>query len=715
MLAPYDDYDAWSFTSGREECYWPSPTYLPPGEYRIGVNMYSASIADTYYPGTFQWEDASPVVIKPGEISSITLPPAPPGVTLGKVVDGQGSPLEGVAISVSRVDCGISPTTSTDVNGEFAVSSSGDRKLFLSKEGYAPTWLDGKPDETSADVVRFRSGETLMLPTVVLQSLGTAGSVAGRVTAGGAASAGTRIEVWTSPAGASPLRTVVPGADGNYEATTLPPGPYLLRFFDSTAGSTFGEKWYPTSVSAQTADPVLVQPGLQTPGIDADLGAKGSIMGTLTENGQRLSLNWAKVCLADLHGNPLRCIYTDWQNDTYRFDHVSPGSYLLAFDAEQTSSWGRWYPNEDSAKTAVPIEVAPGETVTGIDADFPPEGRIEGQVNLTHGTKGAYLALVEGDSDTVRWYGQWYPSGPFAFRVPPGRYRILASSLGWDFNAHYPQWYPGKTLASEAQIIEVLPGQTISGIDMLLVSYRYSRPPALTQPPDIAATEATEFALTLAATDPDGDLLTFGAENLPLGATFDPYSGAFTWTPTCTQAGTYPSIRFTVTDHGRNCGSDALSAEVTVPVSVAARDCAPVLDPIGTRSVVAGETLTFKVTASNPEGGALALEAAGLPAGASFNAVDGTFTWTPGAAQAGEYTVTFAAVSMLDSSLRDEETVTISAAGPLLFSDDFEHSDGADPDWVRLSGFWVVRNHTLRSSPTGIAIAVPGPTDRAGA
>ena len=89
----------------------------------------------------------------------------------------------------------------------------------------------------------------------------------------------------------------------------------------------------------------------------------------------------------------------------------------------------------------------------------------------------------------------------------------------------YPQWYPGKSVASEAQIIEVLPGQTVSGIDVMLEDYGHNRPPSFTQPGDMAATEGVDTALTLVATDPEGDLLTFGAENLPLGATFDPLRG----------------------------------------------------------------------------------------------------------------------------------------------------------------------------------------------
>ena len=52
---------------------------------------------------------------------------------------------------------------------------------------------------------------------------------------------------------------------------------------------------------------------------------------------------------------------------------------------------------------------------------------------------------------------------------------------------------------------------------------------------------------TVSAIDPDGDTLTYSASSLPPGASFDPGTGTFSWTPIAGQAGTY-SIRFEVSD-----------------------------------------------------------------------------------------------------------------------------------------------------------------------
>jgi len=76
------------------------------------------------------------------------------------------------------------------------------------------------------------------------------------------------------------------------------------------------------------------------------------------------------------------------------------------------------------------------------------------------------------------------------------------------------------------------------------------------------AGEALTF--TVAAVDRDeGQVLAYSASGLPAGATLDPKTGAFSWTPAITQLG-QQSITFTVTDDG----SPPLSHSETVNVRV---------------------------------------------------------------------------------------------------------------------------------------------------
>ena len=86
-------------------------------------------------------------------------------------------------------------------------------------------------------------------------------------------------------------------------------------------------------------------------------------------------------------------------------------------------------------------------------------------------------------------------------------------------------------------------------------------PPILAPVGDRAVDEGEQLKLALSATDPDGDELAYSASNLPPGASFDPVSKTFTWTPGPGQAGTYPDGYFEVSDGG---ASDSEDITITV-------------------------------------------------------------------------------------------------------------------------------------------------------
>lgn len=82
----------------------------------------------------------------------------------------------------------------------------------------------------------------------------------------------------------------------------------------------------------------------------------------------------------------------------------------------------------------------------------------------------------------------------------------------------------------------------------------------------------------------------------------------------------------------------------------------PVLSANGPKTVAEGSTLSFAISATDPDGDPLTYGASNLPTGAAFNASNRTFTWTPGYTQAGSYSVTF---FVSDGKLIASETVSI--------------------------------------------------------
>ena len=70
------------------------------------------------------------------------------------------------------------------------------------------------------------------------------------------------------------------------------------------------------------------------------------------------------------------------------------------------------------------------------------------------------------------------------------------------------------------------------------------------------------------ATDADGDALTFSASGIPPGASFDPVSREFEWTPEAPAVGTHSGVRFTVSD-----GQEADAEEIAITVDAGPETC----------------------------------------------------------------------------------------------------------------------------------------------
>ncbi|MBI4739444.1 PKD domain-containing protein [Candidatus Woesearchaeota archaeon] len=108
-------------------------------------------------------------------------------------------------------------------------------------------------------------------------------------------------------------------------------------------------------------------------------------------------------------------------------------------------------------------------------------------------------------------------------------------------------------------------------------------------------------------------------------------------------------------------GEDSVTVEASKPsivVFLQPVNHAPVLDDIGNKAVDENQLLSFKVSASDPDGGALSFSASGLPKGASFNSAAHTFSWTPSYDQAGVYSSITISVSDGKGG-SDSETITI--------------------------------------------------------
>ena len=158
--------------------------------------------------------------------------------------------------------------------------------------------------------------------------------------------------------------------------------------------------------------------------------------------------------------------------------------------------------------------------------------------------------------------------------------------------------------------------------------------------------EGATLTFGVSGSDPDGDATTISITAGQQGwMSFD--GATFTGTPDFGDSGVY-NVTFQISD-------GSLTDSETISISVANVNRDPVLAAIGNKSVDENSTLSFGVSASDPDGDTVTVTTSALPSWMSFNGT--TFTGMPGSSDAGTYQVTFTAND--GNGGTDAETITI--------------------------------------------------------
>jgi len=176
-------------------------------------------------------------------------------------------------------------------------------------------------------------------------------------------------------------------------------------------------------------------------------------------------------------------------------------------------------------------------------------------------------------------------------------------------------------------------------------------PPVLAEIGTKTVAEGAQLTFTITATDPNNDTLSYSASGLPEGATFNPATRSFNWTPEyhlSENTSVFP-VTFKVSD------GVAEDSEV-VTINVVNTNRPPVLNSIGSQTLTEGDNYNLIISATDPDGNPLTYSAEPLPTGAVFVSSTRSLNWIPGNDQAGTYYVTFTAS---DGSLNASETVKI--------------------------------------------------------
>jgi hypothetical protein len=159
-----------------------------------------------------------------------------------------------------------------------------------------------------------------------------------------------------------------------------------------------------------------------------------------------------------------------------------------------------------------------------------------------------------------------------------------------------------------------------------------NRPPVFTSEPLTSALELHYWWTQLAATDPDGDAVTYSLVSGP-GGMASTSAGFVSWTPATEQIGTV-AVEVRATDARGAYASQAFA------VAVADFDEPPQITSVPPRVAQAGQAYAYDVEAFDPEGAALRFSFAdAAPAGMTIDATTGLLSWSPSVSDSGRRTV----------------------------------------------------------------------------
>ena len=419
------------------------------------------------------------VVVAAGEtVAGVDASLAAAGKITGTVTGPDGeTPLEGIDVSAyCWNDAGEywQPVFSafTDENGNYIIRGllAGTYRVeFIDvHDTYAP--------ETYSNVVAVELGQDIVVAEGetaegIDASLALAGKITGTVTGpdGETPLADIHVIAWMESGNRGSGRT---DADGAYLIDGLMAGQYWVQFQDESGG--YLSEYFSNAVNQVSSSVVEVGAGETVMGINAELAAAGKIAGTVTRSDGSTPVEGIYVDAYSWSGG-------EWvfgQSDTtdawgrYMIGGLSGGTYRVRFSAGADGYLYEVYDDAANIDLGRDIEVAEGETVTGIDALLVEEAMIAGMVTGPDGDTP--LAGIEADA--YRWTGSsWIIAGSILTDdngcyslegLPPGTYRVAFRD--WQNGNYLSEVYNNAADLESGTDVVVAEGATVEGIDAWL-------------------------------------------------------------------------------------------------------------------------------------------------------------------------------------------------------------------------------------------------------
>lgn len=545
---------------------------LYSGKWIVRVDTSGTDFVEEYYNNVYKESLATPVdVMQPNNTSNIDFLLDVGGYITGLVKDNSNTPLSNISISAYDYKSGeyISGAT-TIADGTYQIKRlySGDYRVCArpTVSNYVLECYDesfSKQDATSVNVIQ---PNTISGINFILSRGGAiSGNVRDKDT--GEAIYDCRVVAYNANTGEE-VSSAYPDSLGTYNIIGLYTGEYIVCV-ELWEGTEYIPQCYENALVRSQATPVSIT-APNTHNIWFRLQKGGSISGTVVTD--FFSNPISRVILLALYPVTGELISTGYTlgDGKYKISGLPSGNFVVyAWTGWTKNNYAsEYYDNALTFSTATPVNVAPPQEIQNINFTLSDGGSISGTV--TYGGKKVGNIIIG-----AFYENKFEPFVPLAFNFieEPGSYKLngipgalwyVAAFLDTNENLLWDRGEPFGVYSQNP--VAVIPLEETTNIDIVLSDTSPNRPPVLDQIGDKTVEANTELRFTVTASDPDGDILTFSATNLPQGATFDSANALFTWTPAEEQVGTYPGVTFFVSDtYG---GSDSESITITVnPVS----------------------------------------------------------------------------------------------------------------------------------------------------
>lgn len=187
--------------------------------------------------------------------------------------------------------------------------------------------------------------------------------------------------------------------------------------------------------------------------------------------------------------------------------------------------------------------------------------------------------------------------------------------------------------------------------------------PVVSNSPATSVNQGSAYSYTPAASDPDGNTLTFSITNRPGWASFSSSTGRLSGTPNNANVGSTTGIVITVSD---GAASTTIGPFTLTVVNI---NDAPTITGTPSTSVTEGKLYSFTPNASDIDGNSLTFSVSGKPSWLSFNTSTGQLSGTPSSTNVGSTGLITISVSDGTASVAlPSFSISVSAAQPVTGS-----------------------------------------------